>query len=365
MVTGSTHGIESAEVVLPGGDLQETLEFFRDRLGFRLDAVFPADAPAVAVVSGHGLRIRFEADVTTSPGSLRLHCPRPLDVCGGERELTAPNGTRITLVEAPTPLVVPGYVPALVVTRGAAGTAWGVGRAGMAYRDLIPGRLGGRYVASHIRVDRDGAVPDHPHFHEVRFQVIYCLRGEVEVVYEDEGPPFVREAGDCVLQPPRIRHRVLSARGGLEVVELACPADHQTLMDHQCTLPTPEGAVAARVLEHPFVRHVSRQAPLVRCGSWSVRDTGIAAATGGLVDVRVLRGLEHEDLVVGADDGELWFAFVVNGRARLAGAGMEPVALGPGDSCAVPCGGGYVVGGESPDLELLLVSTPAAAGHRR
>jgi hypothetical protein len=32
------------------------------------------------------------------------------------------------------------------------------GRAGMDYRDLLPGRLGGRYIASHIRIASGGPV---------------------------------------------------------------------------------------------------------------------------------------------------------------------------------------------------------------
>eukprot|EP01052_Picozoa_sp_SAG31_P001309 SAG31_NODE_44_length_31168_cov_16.507290_19_plen_124_part_00 len=58
------------------------------------------------------------------------------------------------------------------------------------------------------------------HFHRVAFQIIYCLKGWVRLSYEGQGPPFVLRAGDCVLQPPTIRHRVLESGDGLEVVEL-------------------------------------------------------------------------------------------------------------------------------------------------
>src|SRR3546814_7577110 len=102
----------------------------------------------------------------------------------------------------------------------------------MHYRDLIPGRLGGRFIASHIRIPDGGEVADYVHYHRVRFQMIFCKTGWVRVVYEDQGPPFVLHAGDCVLQPPQIRHRVLEASAGLEVVELGCPAVHETCADH-------------------------------------------------------------------------------------------------------------------------------------
>jgi quercetin dioxygenase-like cupin family protein len=106
------------------------------------------------------------------------------------------------------------------------------GRAGMEYRDLIPDRLGGRVVASHIRITRGGEVPDYVHYHKIQFQMIYCKSGWVRVVYEDQGPAFVLEAGDCVLQPPEIRHRVLESSASAEVIEVSSPAEHETWVEH-------------------------------------------------------------------------------------------------------------------------------------
>ena len=107
----------------------------------------------------------------------------------------------------------------------------------MLYRDLIPSRLGGRYIASHITIPEGGPVADWVHFHRIAFQMIYVRRGWVRVVYEDQGEPFVMEAGDLVLQPPEIRHRVLESSPGLEVVEITCPALHETFADHDMSLP--------------------------------------------------------------------------------------------------------------------------------
>ena len=84
----------------------------------------------------------------------------------------------------------------------------------MLYRDLIPGRLGGRYIASLISIPEGGPVADWVHFHRVAFQMIYVRRGWVRVVYEDQGEPFVMREGDLVLQPPEIRHRVLESSPG-------------------------------------------------------------------------------------------------------------------------------------------------------
>ena len=54
--------IERAEVVVRCGDLGETLAFFVDQIGFRVDVISPADDPRVAVISGHGVRLRLEHD---------------------------------------------------------------------------------------------------------------------------------------------------------------------------------------------------------------------------------------------------------------------------------------------------------------
>ena len=52
----------------------------------------------------------------------------------------------------------------------------------------IPDRLGGSaIIASHIRIPEGGPVGDSVHFHRVGFQLIFCYKGWVEVVYEDQG----------------------------------------------------------------------------------------------------------------------------------------------------------------------------------
>ena len=155
MDEGRGAGIEAAEVVLPCVELDATLAFFTERLGFRVAAIFPADAPAVAVVVGHGLRVRLDRRAEGSPGSVRLLCRDPAALAGGASELVAPNGTRVELVASDPPLGLPALRPSFVLTRLAEG-AWSNGRAGMLYRDLVPDRQGGRFIASHIRIPRAG-----------------------------------------------------------------------------------------------------------------------------------------------------------------------------------------------------------------
>ncbi|MGH9336014.1 MAG: cupin domain-containing protein, partial [Vicinamibacteria bacterium] len=278
--------VRAAQVVLPVAELGATLEFFTGRLGFRVDAIYPADDPSVAVISGHGLRVQLQRGAPGGPGILRLLVSEP-----DTRELTAPNGTRIEFVDADPPIVVPPVRPSLVVSENGGEAAWGTGRAGMRYRDLVPDRQGGSFIASHIQIPEGGPVPDYVHFHKVRFQMIYCYKGWVRVVYEDQGPPFVMQAGDSVLQPPRIRHRVLESSPGLEVIEIGCPANHETFADHDLALPTGRVRPERDFSGQRFVRHVAAETAWrpFRIAGFEYRDTGIAAATDGLAGVRVAR----------------------------------------------------------------------------
>ena len=129
-------------------------------------------------------------------------------------------------------------------------------------------------------------------YHRIRFQLIFCARGWVDLVYEDQGPPFRLEAGDCVVQPPEIRHRVLHASEGLEVIEIGCPAVHDTFIEHELALPTPTVDDARSFGGQRFVRDVaaSRHVGSRGCSTASGRaTTGVAGATDGLAGVRVIQ----------------------------------------------------------------------------
>ncbi len=354
--------IRAAEVVLPCSELGATLPFFTEGLGFRLDAIFPADDPSVAVISGYGLRIRLERGGSGAPGVLRLLCRNAAALAGGALELTAPNGTRVDLVEAEPPLVLPPVQQSFVVSRMSDGVPWQVGRAGMRYRDLIPDRQGGRYIASHIRIQDGGPVPDTIHFHRVRFQMIYCYKGWGRLVYEDQGPPFVMRAGDCVLQPPEIRHRVLESSPGLEVIEISCPADHETFADHELALPTPKLRRARDFDGQRFVHHelATAQWRPWRLEGFECRDLGIAAATDGVAEVHVARISGKPRFEVCSHDAEFFFMFVLKGGVTLHCAGHGQHRLAAGDSFVVPASTRHALAQCSDDLELLEVALPAA-----
>lgn len=361
--------IHSAQFVLPCADLDPTVEFFVDRLGFRLDAIFPADDPSVAVLSGHGATVRLDGSLDGAAGHLRLLFDDSRLVEAGT--VVAPNGTVIDMVRADPPVEVPPVVEELVINRLHDDAHWIVGRAGMRYRDLIPGRLGGSFIASHIHIPDAGPVPDYVHFHHVRFQMIFCARGWVRLVYEDQGEPFVLEAGDCVLQPPRIRHRVLECSADLEVVEIGCPAEHETIVEHTIELPTAQLRPDREFAGQRFTRH---QASLAAWQPWhrsgfEQRDLGIGDATGGLAGARVVRAAGPPSPQRLAHHTEFQFLFVLGGTVTLdlgpldAGDGNE-VRLGHGDAASIPGAVRWALLDSSPDLELLDVTLPASVTPR-
>lgn len=353
--------VADAHVVLPCADLAATLPFFLDVLGMRVVTIWPADHPRYAVVAGHGVRLALDPDASIPPGLVRLRCADPDALAGGERRLVAPNGTVVELVDADPPIVVPPLRPSLVVSRAADTGEAGTGRAGMRYRDLVPDRHGGRFIASHIAIPDGGPVPDYVHFHKIRFQMIFCRRGWVRVVYEDQGEPFVMHAGDCVLQPPRIRHRVLEASPGMEVVELACPAEHETHADADLALPNDRVDPDRDFGGQRFVRHVAADAPWApwRLAGFEARDLGIDAATAGLAGALVVRRVGPGVPAPWAHEGELLFLFVLDGSLTLRAAGHPAEALVAGDSVSVPPGLVHALDDVSDDLSLLEVRLPA------
>jgi len=353
--------IESAEVVVPAGDdLDATIAFFVDRLGFRLETIMPADSPRCAVLGGPGLRLRLDPDAPSGPGALRLTVDASTTA---PATLTAPNGTAVELVAADTALNVPPLEDGYELTP--AGDSDGdaaVGRAGMRYRDLLPSRLGGRFIASHIAIPEGGPVPDYVHHHRIRFQLIYCVAGWVRVVYEDQGPPFVMSAGDCVLQPPGIRHRVLESSPGFEVVEIGCPAEHETHVDHELELPTHDRRPDRQFGGQRFVHHVAAAAPWApwRADGFECRDTGIEVATDGLAGARVVRPLDDADHTGAlSHDGELQFWFVLAGSATLTIDGHPQTALTRADAVAIPAATAHQLSACSADFELFEVTAPS------
>jgi len=355
-----------AEIRLPTQELRDDLPFFTKVLKMRLDMIYPADNPEIAVLSGHGLRLRIEKGAPEAPGTIRILTADPDGFADGRRRLTAPNGTRVEIDELDPPLVLPETEHAFVVRRLADQAPWVIGRAGMLYRDLVPSRLGGAMIASHIRIPDGGPVPDMVHFHRVGFQLIFCIRGWVDVVYEDQGGPIRLTAGDCFIQPPEIRHRVLEASDGIEVIEIGVPAEHVTEIDHQMTLPTANLRPEREWQGQRFVHNVAAGAAFgpFRLPGFVARDTTICDNTQGVASVMVARPDGAETRWT-AHDGDILFTFVMKGTMTLEGEGKDPFGLSQGDAFVIPPGMATRYASPSADLELLEVSLPGVFSTRQ
>ena len=342
-----------SEIVIGCPDLDLALAYFTRQLGFRLEAIFPADAPRVAVIAGRGNRIRLEKG-STHAARLRFEGDAP--------DADPPPGLDIEFVEVGSEPALPPLAAEFVVRRAADGD-WGTGRAGMQYRDLLPDRHGGRFIASHIRIQEGGPVPDYVHHHGIRFQMIFCRRGWVRVVYEDQGDPFVMNAGDCVLQPPHIRHQVLECSDRFEVVEIGSPAEHATLVDHDLDLPTSVAKPERDYGGQQFVRHIANDAVWTpwREG-FEKRDTGIAAATCGLAGAVVVRSAGTPTEPLTRHDAELVFSFVLSGQVVLEADGHGDLTLTADDAVAIPAGMAHRWNAASGDFEMLEVALPADYG---
>ena len=101
-----------------------------------------------------------------------------------------------------------------------------------AYRDLgIAAATGGLAQAHVIRM----TAPFRPelsakHHHDVKFQMVYCLKGWFQTEFEGVGVQRL-EAGSCWLQPPGIRHTVVGWSDDCELLEIIIPAEHATVND--------------------------------------------------------------------------------------------------------------------------------------
>jgi len=357
--------VTKAEIRLPTHDVHEDIAFFTETLRMRMDMIFPADDPQVVVFSGYGVRLRIEKGASEPPGTIRILCPDPKQFAHGQERLIAPNGLVVEIDRADPPLQLPEPVHAFEVRRLEDRDPWIIGRAGMHYRDLVPSRLGGAIIASHIRIPKGGPVPDLVHFHKVGFQLIFCIHGWVDVIYEDQGGIRRLTPGDCFIQPPEIRHRVMEASDDCQVIEIGVPSDHVTEIDHDMELPTPDLRPHREWDGQKFVHNRAETA------EWNEsvwpgfvnRDTTISENTGGTASVHVFRtGIVASSWLT--HDAEIYFSYVMRGTVLLESEGQDTQALTTGDAFVIPPGMPFCLERSSQDFEFLEVALPGTFVRR-
>tara|TARA_B100000035_G_scaffold96943_1_gene82241 strand:+ start:1163 stop:2266 length:1104 start_codon:yes stop_codon:yes gene_type:complete len=229
----ATDETKSIRSLVAAPEFESGLEFFVNKLGFKIVMISPADNPNYAILNRDQFTIALDKSAKAQPLSIEI----PIEdqsLIG--TDLIGPNGTRVKYV----PVIkrqnqVIDLHPIVHVSR-ISDTQWVQGRAGMSYRSLT-GNHNEISVASQIRIEGSGKVADWVHYHDVSFQTLFCINGSAKLVYEDQGEPFMFKEGDCILQPPGIRHQVLESFDDLEVIEVTTPADHATFSDFNMELP--------------------------------------------------------------------------------------------------------------------------------
>jgi len=98
------------------------------------------------------------------------------------------------------------------------------------YRDLGMKEATGGLVDAHVnargRTFDKGAVSKR-HIHEVKFQMVYVLKGWSRAEFEGQGEHLMK-AGSCWIQPSGIKHTVLEYSDDLEVLEIIIPGTYET-----------------------------------------------------------------------------------------------------------------------------------------
>ena len=166
-------------------------------------------------------------------------------------------------------------------------------------------------------------------------------------------------AGDCFIQPPEIRHRVMHAADGIEVIEIGVPAEHVTEIDHVMTLPTETERPDREWQGQKFVHNLAKDGGFdpFRIPGFEARDTTISDNTKGVASVMVARAT-GETSPWTRHDCDILFNFVLAGEMTLEGEGKDPYRLSAGDAFVIPPQMATRYTGATTDLELLEVSLP-------
>ena len=97
------------------------------------------------------------------------------------------------------------------------------------YRDLgINDATSGDFGANVIKATAGEQSKGDWHYHKLKFQMVFILKGWVKFEYKGEGV-FKFQEGDTVYQPPEIHHREIEHSEDLELIEITSPANFETV----------------------------------------------------------------------------------------------------------------------------------------
>lgn len=225
------------------------------------------------------------------------------------------------------------------------------------YRDLgATEATGGRVRAEHIQALKPVTEGTGWHCHDLDFQFVYILKGEVAVVVPGK-PEEIWRAGDCAHLPPFMMHDETAFSEDFEVIEITMPAAVETLTEAPADRRgRPEGDfVLSRLGPDSFKRGDGPRAFL------EYRELGVTEATGRRVQAQIVRTNGSCDSSTGWHYHTLDFQFVyvLNGWTRTELEGIGEFELRAGDSILVPPRLRHDVTGFSEDFEVLEINVPA------
>ena len=351
----ATYETKSIRSIVAAPDFEPELNFFVNVLEFKIAMISPADNPNYAILTRDQFTVALDKNAKAQPLSIEIPVENQSLIGTG---LTGPNGTKVQYV----PIVknrntIKNLKPIIHFSR-MNDTEWVQGRAGMSYRSLT-GIHNEICAASQIRIEGSGKVADWVHYHDVSFQTLFCINGSAKLVYEDQGEPFRLFAGNCVIQPPEIRHKVLYASDNIEVIEIGVPAEHITTIDHDMKLPTKVFNPEREFKGQKFVHNRADGATWsdFRIPGFKCRDTTIAANTKNVAGVQVIRP-NGAAIKSSKHNCDILFNFVMEGGMTLTASDQPPNELTSGDAFVIPPNLSTEYSNVSKDLELLEVSLP-------
>lgn len=340
---------ERAFCVLPSHDLNADIAFYTRELSMQLLAVYPSGDPHRAELTGGGLALLLDARYLADPGLLIIKTEE-----AARSPLQSPSGTDIRWEQSETVATqtLANHQVEICTLRS---SPWITGRAGTHTRDLIPSRLGGGIVAEHFRIPNGGPVADRVHYHTSGFQLVFCVQGWIQLAYEDQGEPVTLHPGDCVTQPPHIRHKVLETSNGLEVIEISAPAKHVTAIDNDMSLPSGKLDAERQFHGQRFCSFQQSDASWKthRLPGFAAADTGVTDASANVAGASLLRATSAVQKYRASHTANALFSFVLAGSVRI-----NKQLLVAGDAFTLPPHEDHIVGDISSDVCLLEVSLP-------
>lgn len=332
-------------------DVSADVDFFTEEIGLKLQSLYPAGNPVRAELNGYGLTVRLQAgDPTAGNAHIVIRTEQ-----SARDEMCSPGGISVVWESLQGSVEQRFGEFRLEICSLRNTSPWIVGKAGTHTRELIPSRLGGAVIASHIRIPNGGPVSDKVHYHTTSFQLVFCIQGWITLAYEKQGESITLMPGDCICQPPHIRHKVLETSNGLEVMEISMPADYVTAIDEKMELPDAKVDLQHRFDGQQFCLHRSTDALWQphRLPGFDSFETGIAKASENIAGVRLLRATHTLLPYAVVHTADVIFSFVLAGSVRI-----DEHLLVAGDAFTMPPGDSYQISDISTDTRMLELSIP-------